>query len=53
MPGCGATALLGGTAIGASPALTRVGPVRLRPEGQRVQAFWPGGSKFARGPPVG
>jgi hypothetical protein len=53
MPGCGATALPGGAAIGASPALACVGPVGLRQDGQRVQAFWPGGSKFARGPPVG
>jgi len=53
MPGCGATALPGGAAIGASPALVCARPVGLRPDGQWAQAFWPGGSKLARGPPIG
>ncbi|HEV3373716.1 MAG TPA: hypothetical protein VG145_14310 [Xanthobacteraceae bacterium] len=53
MPGCGTTALSGGTSIDMSAAPASVALVGLRQDGQRVLAFWPGGSKLARGPPIG
>jgi hypothetical protein len=53
MPGCGTTGLPCGAPTGASPAPARVALARLRQGGRRGQAFWPGGSKRARGPPIG
>jgi len=53
MPGCAATALPGSDPIGAGAACVSVGLVGLRHDGQQKQTFWPGGSKLARGPPIG
>jgi hypothetical protein len=53
MPGCGATALPAGAPIGASAAPASVRLAGLSPQGQRAPALWPGGSKRARGPPIG
>jgi hypothetical protein len=53
MPGCGATALPGSSAIGASLAPARVALAGPRQDGRQVTAAWPGGSKLARGPPIG
>jgi hypothetical protein len=53
MPGCAATALPGGAPIGTSAVLARIAPVELGPAGAATRAFWPGGSKLARGPPIG
>jgi hypothetical protein len=53
MPGCAATALPGGAPIGTSAVLASIGPVELRPAGAATPTLWPGGSKLARGPPIG
>jgi hypothetical protein len=53
MPGCGAAALPGGAAVGAGTPPASVSLAGLSPEGALAPAFWPGGSKLARGPPVG
>jgi hypothetical protein len=53
MPGCAATALPDGASIGPRAVLASSGPVELGHAGAATRMFWPGGSKLARGPPVG
>jgi hypothetical protein len=53
MPGCAATALPDGASIGTRTILASIRPVELGPAGTAARTFWPGGSKLARGPPVG
>jgi hypothetical protein len=53
MPGCVVTALPDGASIGTHAVLASIGPVELGPAGAATRTFWPGGSKLARGPPVG
>lgn len=53
MPGCAATALPGDDPRQAGAACVSLGPVGLGRDGRQVQAFWPGGSKLARAPPIG
>jgi hypothetical protein len=53
MPGCAATALADGTAAGTSAVLASIGPVEPGHGGAATRTFWPGGSKLARGPPIG
>jgi hypothetical protein len=52
MPGCAATALPDGASIGTRAVLASRGPVELH-AGAATRMFWPGGSKLARGPPIG
>jgi hypothetical protein len=51
MPGC-APAVLPDDPSGVGVASVSIGPAGLRHDGRRQQAFWPGGSKLARGPPI-
>jgi hypothetical protein len=53
MPGCAATALPGGAPIGARAVLASIGLVGPRQDDRGTQTLWPGGSKLARGPPIG
>jgi hypothetical protein len=53
MPGCAATVLPGDALIGTSVPPANVTLAGLRQDDRPVQAFWPGGSKLARGPPIG
>jgi hypothetical protein len=50
MPGCVAAALPDDPS-GVSAAWVIVGLAGLRHDGRQQQAFWPGGSNLARGPP--
>jgi DUF2946 family protein len=51
MSGCAAAALPDDrTGVGA--VRVSVAPAGLRRDGRQLQAFWPGGSKLARGPPI-
>jgi hypothetical protein len=52
MPGCAATVLPDPVLTGAVTAGVGAPPAGPRREPRREQAFWPGGSKLARGPPV-
>jgi hypothetical protein len=52
MPGCGAAALPDLASTGAGAARIGAGPVALSHDGRERQAFWPGGSKLARAPPL-
>jgi hypothetical protein len=52
MPGCAATGLPDDHPAGAGAACESAGPAGLGHAGRQKQAFWPGGSKLARGPPI-
>jgi hypothetical protein len=51
MPGC-AAAVVPDDRTGVGAVALSVAPARLRHDGRQQQAFWPGGSKLARGPPI-
>jgi hypothetical protein len=54
MPGCAATALPDcAPPLGTRAALASIGLVGPSHEGRGTPTFWPGGSKPARGPPIG
>jgi hypothetical protein len=52
MPGCATIVLHDGDPTGAGASCVSVGRAGLRHDGQQAQAFWPRGSKLARGPPI-
>ncbi len=52
MPGCAAIALPNGDPAGVVAACGSAVPVAPRLSGRRKEALWPGGRKFARGPPI-
>jgi hypothetical protein len=52
VPGCAATVLPGHDPASALAACVSAGLAGLGRELQQKQAFWPGGRKLARGPPV-
>jgi hypothetical protein len=52
MPGCAAIALPDGDPAGVVAACASAAPAAPWPSGRRTEAFWPGGRKLARGPPI-
>jgi hypothetical protein len=52
MPGCAAIALPDGDPAGVVAVCASTVPAALWRSGCRKEAFWPGGRKLARGPPI-